>query len=258
MIDLDATGWFAAQMPLFVSVLSASLLGSLHCAGMCGPLVTVYAVASRDPSRSPRFQWSLHAAYHLGRGVTYAAVGALGGAVGSFVDWAGEAAGLARVAALLSSLLLIVWGLSVLFPRFCIRTPWDGIFGRRLVQLKRRPPLLRASLLGSLSPLLPCGWFYAFAVTAAGTGSYVVGAMVMTVFWAGTVPALVGMGAVATHVGQAVRARLPLITGTALIVIGCLGVFSRMRHPLDLGDVRQSTSAAPLGDVPEMEAVRCH
>ncbi|MBE7450024.1 MAG: sulfite exporter TauE/SafE family protein [Kofleriaceae bacterium] len=42
----------------------------------------------------------------------------------------------------------------------------------------------RAALLGLLSAALPCGWLWAFVVVAAGTGSPVGGALVMTAFWA--------------------------------------------------------------------------
>ncbi len=248
-----ATEGVLPQLPLLASVFTASLLGSLHCAGMCGPFVAVYAAAGRGSS-SRASNAPLHLAYHLGRALTYGLVGALGGAIGSFVDWAGEAAGIAQVAAIASSCLLVLWGLSLIFPVLKMRTPWDGILGRRLVQLKRRPPVVRASVLGALTPLLPCGWFYAFAVTAAGTGSLARGATLMIVFWLGTVPALVGMGAVMSRLGQTLRGRLPVLTGMALIALGVFGVASRMGHPLELGP-REAGSGAR---VPSEGEVRCH
>ena len=64
---------------LFLSVLVSSLLGSLHCAGMCGPLVAVYA--GDDPSRGWR-RLLAHALYSSGRLAAYATVGALAGALG--------------------------------------------------------------------------------------------------------------------------------------------------------------------------------
>lgn len=220
-----------ALLPLLVSVFSASIVGSPHCAGMCGPFVTVYAVAG-GADRHGASRGVLHVAYHVGRAVTYASVGALAGFLGSLVDLAGRAAGLGRVAAIGSSLLLVAWGLGVLFPRWAIKTPWDGALGRRLVQLRRGTPIVRASLLGTLTPLLPCGWFYAFVVTAAGTGGVLQGALVMAVFWLGTVPALLGVGLVMTRWGTAMRRRVPLLTGALLIALGLWGVATRMTHPL--------------------------
>jgi sulfite exporter TauE/SafE len=80
------------------------------------------------------------------------------------------------------------------------------------------------------TPLLPCGWLYAFVLTAAGTGGVLSGLSVMTAFWLGTVPALLGMGTVLAHAGQSGRRRLPMLTGMTLIVLGLWGVFSRMAH----------------------------
>ena len=68
-------------------------------------------------------------------------------------------------------------------PGFVLR------IGARVNRLVReRPPVARALLLGLFSTLLPCGWLYAFAVLAAGTGGPWTGMLVMAAFWAGTVP----------------------------------------------------------------------
>ncbi len=237
-------------VPLLSSVFSASLLGSLHCAGMCGPFVAVYAAAAPMGSR-PRARAHLHVAYQAGRAVTYATVGAISGFLGSLVDLAGKAAGAAHVAAIATSVLLVLWGVGVIVPRFAIKSPWDGVFGRRLVQLRRRSPLVRASLLGTLTPLLPCGWFYAFALTAAGTARAAHGALVMTVFWLGTVPALLGVGWIMGRSGGWLRQRLPVLTGTLLIVIGLLGVITRVERPLPSASPDAST-------LPTLEKPACH
>ena len=246
----------SSLFPLLVSVLFASLMGSLHCAGMCGPFVTVYSAASSSEKRQVGQNVVLHAAYHGGRALTYTIVGGLGGALGSFIDLAGKAAGLARLAAFGSSVLLVLWGLGIWFPRLHIRSPWDGILGRRLVQLRKRSPWLRASLLGTLTPLLPCGWFYAFAVTAAGTGSIASGATVMAVFWLGTVPALLGVGAVMGQLAMKIRNKTPALTGAALIFIGVLGVWTRMQNPLALTAAMPDSSSTQ--SAPDQEKVRCH
>lgn len=217
-------------LALYLAVLTASLVGSLHCAGMCGPFVAVYSAGEGSQGRGAA--WSAHLAYHLGRGATYVLLGALGGALGSAIDWAGEASGFVHVATLVSSLLVILWGVSALLPRFRVRSPLTRHFGRALVQLGKKPRVFRASALGVFTPLLPCGWLYAFVVTAAGTGSMLGGASLMLVFWLGTVPALLGLGAVLNRVGQSLRDRIPQITGVALIVIGLFGVLARAQHAL--------------------------
>src|SRR5690606_18807129 len=62
----------------------------------------------------------------------------------------------------------------------------------------------RAALLGVSTGLLPCGWLYAFALSAAATGSARDGALVMAAFWLGSVPALVGVGAIVARLSGSV------------------------------------------------------
>lgn len=256
-------GQLGSQLPLLLATLSASLLGSLHCVGMCGPFVaffsgaSVLGRASSEVKESRGAHWAPHVAYHMGRAITYVSLGALGGSVGAAVNWAGRAAGLVQVAAFGSSLIVVLWGVSVLFPRFQIRSPLDRLLKRQLIQLGTKRREFRASLLGVLTPLLPCGWLYAFVVAAAGTGSALLGATLMAVFWAGTVPALLGAGTIFMSLGQLLRERLPVVTGVALIVVGLCGVVWRAQLPVPSahlsGPTTQSTPSRASEQVPS-----CH
>jgi sulfite exporter TauE/SafE len=89
-----------------------------------------------------------------------------------------------------------------------------------LVQIRRGRPSRRALVIGMLTGLLPCGWLWAFVITAGGTGSPVSGALVMFAFWLGTVPAMVGvLGLLGPALGR-LRARMPLVTAGVLIALG--------------------------------------
>jgi hypothetical protein len=91
----------------------------------------------------------------------------------------------------------------------------------------RLPPAWRGVPLGLATPLLPCGWLYAFAAIAAGSGSAAVGALVLAAFWLGTVPALV----VATAGARIAVARLgraaPVLMGVAMCAVGVHVTVSR-------------------------------
>jgi sulfite exporter TauE/SafE len=105
-------------------------------------------------------------------------------------------------------------------------------------------PTGRAATIGLLTALLPCGWLYAFAFTAAGTGSPAWGAGVMATFWAGTVPLMAVLGAGIRMVTGPLHARLPLLTG--LIVTGA-GVFTatgRLSAPAMTRDALHVTDGA--------------
>ncbi len=249
---------FNLSPSLVGAVFASSLVGSIHCAGMCGPFVAVYSASGPGGDQRRSSVWGSHAAYHLARGVGYVALGALGGALGTALNFAGRIAGVVQFAAIFCSLLVVLWGASVLFPVLRLRSPVKTLFFPKLIQLGTKPRVFRASLLGGLTPLLPCGWLYAFVLTAAGTGSVFAGALVMATFWLGTVPALLGMGALLARVGETLRARVPVLTGVALIIIGGLGVFQRASM-IGTASGATDTTVRTGGDLAEPKGkLKCH
>ena len=215
---------------LLATVMFASLLGSLHCVGMCGGFVAFYA--SDRGAKSP--EWLAHAAYNLGRLVTYVALGAIAGALGAAVNLAGDASGVGHLAGLVCGLLIVVWG-SLLFAQASgatwskLQAPiwFNRLFGRWLTGLRSAPAPVRGAALGVSSALLPCGWLYGFAATAAGTGSASMGAVVMAAFWIGTVPAMLGVGLGAHRLAKALGPRLGLLMPATLVLMGVLVVAQR-------------------------------
>jgi len=218
--------------PLLLTVFLASLVGSLHCVGMCGPFVAFYS--GGDASAGPR-RLASHAAYSGGRLLIYAAFGLAAGAVGAALDVAGSLAGVQRVAAILAGATMIAWGLLALARlrgfRLFRHGSADGwlarVFRRGFSLVGDRPPLLRAAAVGLLSGFLPCGWLWAFVVTAAGTGGALSGAAVMTAFWAGTVPALLAVGLGVQVVGAPLRRHVPAVTAVLLVGLGLYAILGR-------------------------------
>jgi uncharacterized protein len=220
---------------LLVPVLAASLVGSLHCAAMCGGFVAFYSAGDESHGRRRALG---HAAYHLGRLTTYVALGALAGALGGAIDLAGSAAGVGKLAAFVAGGVMIAWGLGLLLLSAGVRVPRMRLpervhasTVRILGKLRNEPPIVCAALLGLSSTLLPCGWLYAFAVTASGTASAAGGAAVMGAFWAGTVPVLLGLGVGIGGVAGRLRRHLPAVSAIALIAVGMFGVLGRVNVP---------------------------
>ena len=222
-------------MTLLFGVLVASLVGSIHCAAMCGGFVCVYAGSS-----TPRGWKNLpaHLAYNGGRLVSYVTLGALAGAIGARVDDLGRFAGFGRGAAVLAGTLMVAWALGILAASFGVRVPgtlapeWaKRRLGAALVAMRERPPVARAAVTGLLTTLLPCGWLYTFVVTAGGTGSALAGAGVMAAFWLGTVPILLGLGLGAQRLLGPVARRLPLASAAMVLVLGLLSIAGRLHPP---------------------------
>ena len=227
---------------LVASVFLASLIGGLHCVGMCGGLM---AFAIRPaPGAAPaggilRRAFGGQGAYHGGRLVSYATLGAVAGAVGSLLNLGGALVGLSRVAMVVAAVLMIGFGLSLLLSTLASRPlaalKCGGLVAEPLARLASRvqlrafrlPAARRALLIGLATPLLPCGWLYAFAATAAGTGSVLSGAIVMAVFWSGTLPAMAGLGVGLRALFGTAGRRLPLVTSSLLIGVGLWTLWSR-------------------------------
>ena len=218
--------------PLLLTVFVASIVGSLHCIGMCGPFVAFYS--GSDGSGGSRRLLS-HASYSGGRLVTYAVFGLAAGAVGAALDVAGSLAGLQRIAAILAGVTMIGWGIFALLQIRGVRIFKHGSGNSRISRALRRgfslvsdkPPIVRAGVVGLLSGFLPCGWLWAFVVTAAGTGSAIEGAAVMTAFWAGTLPALVSVGLGLQLISAPFRQRVPVITAILLMALGLYAILGR-------------------------------
>lgn len=218
------------------SVFGASLMGSVHCAGMCGGMVG-FATASLNRKR----RVAGHVGYHLGRLVAYMTLGMAAGAFGLGVDTAAARGGVGGSAALLAGGLMIVWALVKLLPgqwawvrASASKSPARlgcSVLGRgfslAFTWVKHLPTTLRSSALGLATGLLPCGWLYAFVLAAVGTGNILAGAALLFAFWLGTVPALLGVGSLAQLLGTRAQRWLPTLSACVLLVIGLGSVWSR-------------------------------
>lgn len=213
---------------LFTAIVTASLLGSTHCVGMCGPLA-IWASGAGD--RATRRQVIVSTIlYHLGRLTTYTIVGLIAGGIGSLVDLGGYAFGYQLAAARIvgaSMALIGVWKLARLIFASWAFADWRSTpsrMGRLLLTLRpyvfAMPPSLRAVSVGILTTLLPCGWLYLFALFAAGTGSMQMGGITMAAFWLGTVPALTALIAGTQTLSSEFVRVVPVVTAILMIIAG--------------------------------------
>ena len=221
------------MITLIVAVFIASLLGSMHCAGMCGAFLAFAVGGGESTSKA-----ALNAAYNGGRLVTYTILGAIAGGFGAAVDLGGSAAGVQRAAAALAGAMMVGFGLIAVLRVMGVKVPrvplpralHSAVAGghRRVMNWN---PLARAGAIGLLTTLLPCGWLYAFAVTAAGTAGPLRGAATMAAFWVGTLPMMLSLGVGVQALTGPLRRRLPLITSLLLVGVGMNTLFGRLTMP---------------------------
>ncbi len=231
------------MVALGIAVLVASLMGSLHCVGMCGPLA-LWATGGGQHRGTI-------AAYHVGRLSTYLIAGLLAGLLGSAVNIGGDFAGYQMTAAKIAGGLLVIVGLQRLLslhPRLRFWTAGENP-SRVAALLQRAKPLLvnrgprgKAYLGGLLTTWLPCGWLYLFVLFAAGTGGIATALTVMTAFWLGTLPALTAVWFGARNLVPKLGTSLPVIAGMLLIITGLYTATGRAAA--DLSQMLPPTLAA--------------
>jgi len=221
---------------LLAGIVLASLLGSIHCAGMCGPFTCLYSGPRGETARL-----GAHVAYNTGRLLSYVVLGAIAGLIGARVDDLGRFAGVGHLAALVAGCLMIAWAAATIGATLGFRVPislapeWARrTLGGVLVSASRQRPETRALLVGLLTTLLPCGWLYTFVGVAGSTGNALSGATVMAVFWIGTVPMLLAVGVGAGRLLGPLARRLPVVGATFVLVLGLLTVAGKLHAPSDI------------------------
>ncbi|HEY1170553.1 MAG TPA: sulfite exporter TauE/SafE family protein [Verrucomicrobiae bacterium] len=197
------------------------LVGSLHCAGMCGPLALALPVAGKT-----RGDFVLgRLLYNLGRILTYTLLGAVFGLLGQsfalagFQKWVSLVAGVAILLGLVASLRV---GLGLPITKSVV---WLKSSVGRLLQQRTFGSLF---LLGSLNGLLPCGLVYVAATAAAATGSLQSGVLSMALFGLGTLPVMLGMGLAGRKLQGMLNLKLQRLVPISLAVLGVLLILRGM------------------------------
>lgn len=163
------------------------LVGSLHCAGMCG----VLALALPATGRSNATYVAGRVAYNFGRVITYCILGVVFGLVGKTLvlagiqRWMSIALGVALLAGLFASRRLVFWR-PVNFLLDAVK--------RRMSGLLKRRSLIASVSLGLMNGLLPCGLVYVACTGALASGGIVSGTFYMAAFGVGTIPLMLAIG----------------------------------------------------------------
>jgi sulfite exporter TauE/SafE len=204
---------------------AASLLGSAHCVGMCGPYVAMCTAQFIPRAVTPMARFGYRLLFNMGRIITYCLIGLSVGAFGQIALAAAHRLGLTGIIALASGLAAAVFGLSMIgWLEDPTRLLVGGGVGRMLragrVRLNGAPASVAPLLMGSLQGLLPCALDYAAASRAAVAGSPGWGALTMGVFGLGTVPAIFTLTVVPQTLLRRVKAQR--LAGALFVLLGLL------------------------------------
>lgn len=198
-------------------VFLAGLLGSAHCAGMCGGFALALGALPGTRSYAVRL-----GTYLVGKALTYTLLGALAGAFGYSLFLM---AGVQKTLTLAAGVALVALGIVLLRGGRGLSGVGGGVAARLtrpLARLAGRGTLGSAFGLGMLNGLLPCGLVLALLVQAAFAGDAQAGALTMAVFGASTVPALALTGLLGRLAAPRLRHRLQRWGGAFVVALGLL------------------------------------
>ncbi|MHC1728803.1 MAG: sulfite exporter TauE/SafE family protein [Syntrophobacteraceae bacterium] len=222
-----------------IAPFTLGLVGSLHCLGMCGPLIIAWSLHYRSAStagghRDEKGDWRAlattflhHLFFHTGRIFTYGVLGTTVAALFESLEVQRFSTQYRGGVVTVSGILLLAMGLVILrvlplpssVAQF-ISSPGAG-FGRGLACLAGSANPFAKIALGLAAGLIPCGLTWAMLVVAASTLSPFKGMLMMVSFGAGTMPLLLVAGMSATFL--CVKTRL-LGERAAAISVMAMGV----------------------------------
>ncbi|MDB4998279.1 MAG: hypothetical protein JWM74_5711 [Myxococcaceae bacterium] len=224
------------------AALLLGIVGAPHCVAMCGGMVALAQAPVAVPSAArvhlpivaAARDATLIGAQSAGRLLTYASGGAIVGALGSIAATSSvrSAQSILEVvsgAVMIATALLVAGTLPAGASIERLGVPvWKRLepLALRLLPLRTTRDAL---LFGAVWGFLPCGLVYSALALAAGAGSLGAGAATMLAFGAGTLPALLAMGAIAGAVRR--LARHPAARVCAVILLATFGLY-RIEHGL--------------------------
>jgi uncharacterized protein len=196
-----------ADLLVLGSAALSGLLGSAHCAAMCGGIATGFSVPAA------RASWLDAVEPNIGRIVGYTLAGALAGGIGHGVVAVLPLERMAQAMRAAVGLVLIIAALRLLdrsarlrFLDLPTRAGW-----RWLAPLQRRclpaDNSMRRLLAGVLWGWLPCGLSWTVLLAAWMQVDAAHGAMTMLAFGLGTLPAMVPLTWSGARIGQSLRSR---------------------------------------------------
>jgi sulfite exporter TauE/SafE len=209
-----------ASLDLWTAFL-LGLVGSLHCAGMCGPLALALPAAGNT---TPGYMLG-RVAYNTGRIVTYCLLGLVVGLAGrtfllaGLQRWVSIALGVALLLGLFASRKL-----ALSRP---VTAAVNQLKSRMSVLLRPRSFAALAGL-GLLNGLLPCGLVYVACAGAAATGGILAGASYMAAFGVGTVPMMLTISLAGKLVPTSLRLKLVKTIPVCVFLLGTLLILRGM------------------------------
>lgn len=214
---------------MLLTALLMGIAGSLHCAGMCSPLIL--AVTANRPHIAQKV------VYNSGRIFTYGLLGIVASIGGAFI----QLSAYQQVLSILVGGMLLLIGLGgfsgVKIPLLTSAVVHITLWLKRKFGfvLQHKGPW-SSVLLGMLNGLLPCGLTYLAMTYCLSLTAWWEGFIFMFVFGLGTWPVMLGATSLLGFSGVFLKRNLSRMTTILFVISGCLligrGVFIHSHQPV--------------------------
>jgi sulfite exporter TauE/SafE len=195
------------------------LLGSVHCIGMCGPLMMALPITHKTDFQKIVALFL----YHAGKIFSYTILGVLLGLFGSQFPVFGFQRNISIVLGV--TMLLYVLYVFVLKPRHIQWWPLSSMYNlivKNLSKLFKSSTIFAFLIIGMLNGLLPCGMIYLALSSSLATQNILHGGLLMAFFGLGTVPALMMVAIGGQYMGFAFRRKIQKILPVFIFGMGVL------------------------------------
>lgn len=193
------------------------LMGSVHCIGMCGPLVM--SIHTRNGQNKSNIGYQ--AAYHFGKITAYLIIGLIFGSIGQSLH-------VFLSQQKLSILLGIGFILYFLFSHFKFGNS-SYLFASKLTQVSRfftsiveQKSLPKLFLSGLGNGFLPCGLVYTAASASIASGHWETSLWFMFGFGLGTIPSLTSVVYLVCIIPNHIRSFLSYFYKYLVLIVGIL------------------------------------
>lgn len=190
------------------------ILGSGHCIGMCGSLVSGFFLRLGAKAYAP------YLAYHAARVSVYGLIGLIAASLGAVLVQTGIFGKAQGILQIVAGIVVILLGLDLLGlspVRNTLRFAPLAWLRRQFADAAQRGPVTGAAIGGALNGLMPCSMTMAMAVQATTAPSPAAGGLLLLAFGAGTLPSMLAASFLFGRLGAKTRGWL--LRGAALFVI---------------------------------------
>lgn len=203
---------------LYITAFITGLFGSLHCAGMCGPLAISFNMHNGGQAAGQSFL------YNIARIFAYVLLGIIFGAIGLSFSFAGlQQAASFTMGALIIILVAMQWISNRSVWNWHWLTKGTGLVKKYIATAfsSRQPGSVLT--LGFFNGLLPCGLVYLALAGAVASGSMAGGAAYMLFFGLGTLPLMFSFAAFGSYLGlqqrRFIRKYLPVFSMVIAVLL---------------------------------------